>query len=49
MSNEIAKISVYTVYLLGELVAKYGFDDMERAEYKVLKLEFYYILALNYE
>lgn len=35
--------------LIAEFVSLYGFSDEGRAEYKVLKLEFYYILALNYK
>ena len=31
LSNEIALISVSTVKLLGELVGKFGFYDMEKA------------------
>jgi hypothetical protein len=37
------------VKLIAEFVSLYGFSDEGRSEYKVLKLEFYYILALNYK
>lgn len=49
MGNEIAEISSESVRVIGEVVSAFGFGDFGRAEYKVLKLEFYYILALNYK
>ena len=49
LSNaEIIKINPFIVSFLAELSFKFGFEDDGRAEYKVLKLEFYYILAINF-
>lgn len=49
LGHEIALISTHGVKLVGQFVGTYGFSDLGRAEFKVLKLEFYYILALNYK
>ena len=49
LSNaEIIKINPFIVSFLTELSFHFGFDDEGRADYKVLKLEFYYILAINF-
>jgi len=37
------------VRFIAEFVANYGFSDEGIQDYKILKLEFYYILALNYK
>lgn len=49
LGHEIALISVHAVKLLGEMVGVFGFGDLGRVDFKVLKLEFYYVLALNYK
>lgn len=34
---------------ISELAYNFGFDDNNRPDSKVLKLEFFYILAINYK
>lgn len=38
LGHEIALISVHAVRLVGQLVGTFGFNDMSKAEFKVLKL-----------
>ena len=48
LGHEIAPISIHAVRLLADFTSSFGFSDEGRAEFKVLKLEFFYVLALNY-
>ena len=48
LGHEIALINVHVVRLLADFVMAFDFSDEGRAEFKVLKLEFFYVLALNY-
>ena len=37
------------VSYIAEVTYEYGFDDNNRPDCKILKLEFFYILAINYK
>jgi hypothetical protein len=40
---------VQAVRMVAELVGRWGFPDEGKADYKMVKLNFYYILALNFK
>lgn len=45
--NSIAKINPFTVSFIAEMADEFGFEDSK--ENKVVKLEFFFILAVNYK
>lgn len=50
LSNaEIVKINPFIVSFIAEISYHFGFEDEGRADYKVLKLEFFYIMGINFK
>lgn len=48
INNEISKIDPEVLEYLSFVIEKFGLDDENDPTKKVLKLEFFYILAMNY-